>query len=241
MLLTSYFWEGSAALDALIRSQVGLTHVVVQRPWWGRRSTWHARMAYYKKSIRYNRRPGPRRYFGIEAAALRSGLKIKYIDDINTAALTWDDENVRLIVVAGSRIIRPPVVGRFRGRLVNFHSGLLPAYRGPYSEFWAMYHHQPEQIGSSVQLIDDGIDTGPILATRATGLPHPAASPEEAHHHNVLDGVELLAQTVAGYLAGAVTPSAQSSGGHTYHYPDKLHLREMHERIGRPFRVDFIE
>ena len=150
-------------------------------------------------------------------------------------------ENVRLIVVAGSRIIKPPVVARFPGRLVNFHSGLLPHYRGPYSEFWAMYQHRPDLIGCSVHLIDEGIDTGPLLATRVAQLPDDRLTPQQAHYLNVLQAVPTVAQTIAAYLRGELRPMPQPPGGQTYTHPSEDQIARMTQRIGRSFCVDFIE
>jgi methionyl-tRNA formyltransferase len=42
--------------------------------------------------------------------------------------------------------------------------GLLPAYRGMNACEWSAFHS--DSIGCSVLWLDDGIDTGPIIATR---------------------------------------------------------------------------
>ena len=241
VFLTSYFWEGSVLLKGLIDAGVGLTHLVIQRPWWGRRSFARSRLRYGISARRHNANGQPRRYHGLERTARQGGLSIGYINDINTAGLRWQDENIRLIVVAGSRIIKPPVVARFPGRLVNFHSGLLPHYRGPYSEFWAMYQHMPDLIGCSVHLIDEGIDTGPLLATRVAQLPDDRLTPQQAHHLNVLQAVPTVAQTIAAYLRGELRPMPQPPGGQTYTHPSEDQIARMTQRIGRSFCVDFIE
>ena len=241
VFLTSYFWEGSVLLAGLLDAGVGLTHLVIQRPWWGAHSFLRSRVRYRLNALRHNTNGEPRRYHSLEGAARRGGLIIRYIDDINTAGLRWQEENIRLIVVAGSRIIKPPVVARFRGKLVNFHSGLLPHYRGPYSEFWAMYEHRPDLIGCSVHLIDEGIDTGPLLHTRAARLPDERLTPQEAHYTNVLQAVPAVAQTVAAYARGELSPTPQPPGGGTYTHPSDDEIARMTKRIGRSFRVDFIE
>jgi folate-dependent phosphoribosylglycinamide formyltransferase PurN len=191
--------------------------------------------------LRHNAFQAPHRYHHLERIARRAGISVHYIDNINDEAMHWREDHVRLIVVAGSRIIKPPVVARFCGRLVNFHSGLLPHYRGPYSEFWAMYETRPQLIGCSVHLIDEGIDTGPLLATRAAVLPDRSITPQEAHHLNVLQAVPMVAQTVADYASGRLTPVPQPPGGTTYTHPSPDELASMTERIGRRFSVDFIE
>jgi len=241
VFLTSYFWEGSALLTGLLDAGVGLTHLVIQRPWWGSRSFIRSRVRYGLNALRHNTNGEPHRYHSLEPAARRGGLIIRYIDDINTAGLRWQEKNIRLIIVAGSRIIKPPVVAKFRGKLVNFHSGLLPHYRGPYSEFWAMYEHRPDLIGCSVHLIDEGIDTGPLLATRVAQLPDERLTPQEAHYTNVLQAVPMVAETVAAYARGELSPTPQPAGGETYTHPSDDEIARMTRRIGRSFCVDFIE
>lgn len=241
IFLTSYCWEGSALLTGLINGRAGLTHLVIQRPWWGRRSFLRSRIRYTLNTLRHNARGGPRRYYGLAGTARRAGLGIRYIDNINSAGLRWRQENVRLVVVAGSRILKPAVVARFRGRLVNFHSGLLPYYRGPYSEFWAMHEQRPDRIGCSVHLIDEGIDTGPLLATRVAQLPPEPMTPQQAHHLNVLQAVPMVVQTVAALARGDVRPAPQPPGGNTYTHPSRDQIAQLSQRIGRSIRVDFIE
>ena len=46
---------------------------------------------------------------------------------------------------------------------INIHPSLLPRYRGPAPVHWAIRNGDPE-IGVTIHRIDEGIDTGPILA-----------------------------------------------------------------------------
>jgi methionyl-tRNA formyltransferase len=104
-----------------------------------------------------------------------------------------------------------------------------------------MYHQQHHRIGTSVHLIDDGIDTGPLLATRVADLPERPLTPQRAHHLNALQGTQLLAETVHGYLNGRLLPRPQSPGGSTYTQPSPTEIAVVRQRLGRRIRVDFIE
>jgi methionyl-tRNA formyltransferase len=72
-----------------------------------------------------------------------------------------------LVVLGGTRILRPPVLAIPPGGTINAHPGLLPWLRGSSSVAWALYKDLP--VGSTVHYVDEGIDTGPILLQR--GLP----------------------------------------------------------------------
>ena len=76
---------------------------------------------------------------------------------------------IELIVLAGYlAILKPPVIKAFQDRILNIHPSLLPKYSG--KGFYglkvhkAVIDHQEKYSGCSVHLVNEGIDTGPILA-----------------------------------------------------------------------------
>ncbi|MGO1464636.1 MAG: phosphoribosylglycinamide formyltransferase, partial [Candidatus Corynebacterium faecigallinarum] len=72
-----------------------------------------------------------------------------------------------VIVSAGfMRIIGPAVIARFPGRIINTHPALLPAFVGARAVEDAL-EYGVSLTGSTVHVVDDGVDTGPILAQRA--------------------------------------------------------------------------
>ena len=64
------------------------------------------------------------------------------------------------------RIIGPAVIARFPGRIINTHPALLPAFVGARAVEDAL-EYGVSLTGSTVHVVDDGVDTGPILAQRA--------------------------------------------------------------------------
>ena len=44
------------------------------------------------------------------------------------------------------------------------HPGLTPQYRGAHSAFWAVYGNKPEDVGCTVFLLSEGVDSGEIVA-----------------------------------------------------------------------------
>jgi methionyl-tRNA formyltransferase len=65
-------------------------------------------------------------------------------------------------------IVRQPVVSALRGRIINLHISYLPWNRGADPNFWSFFDGTPK--GVSIHLIDNGIDTGDILAQKETNL-----------------------------------------------------------------------
>ncbi|GAB10426.1 glycinamide ribonucleotide transformylase PurN [Gordonia araii NBRC 100433] len=68
------------------------------------------------------------------------------------------------IVTAGfMKILGPAFLERFAGRVVNSHPALLPAFPGAHGVADAL-EHGVKVTGTTVHLVDSGVDTGPILA-----------------------------------------------------------------------------
>ena len=75
-----------------------------------------------------------------------------------------DAENCRWIVLAGyMRILSSEFVRRFRGRILNIHPSVLPAFPGAHAVEDALAHGV-KVAGCTVHLVDEVLDGGPILA-----------------------------------------------------------------------------
>jgi len=72
-----------------------------------------------------------------------------------------------LVVLAGfMRIVGKSFIHRFSGRMINIHPSLLPAFRGPDGVGDAL-EAGVKITGCTVHLVDEGVDTGRILAQAA--------------------------------------------------------------------------
>jgi hypothetical protein len=70
----------------------------------------------------------------------------------------------RVVVVNGTRIISARVLDSINCPVINTHAGLTPRYRGVHGGYWALAEGHPEEVGTTVHLVDSGIDTGQVLA-----------------------------------------------------------------------------
>jgi phosphoribosylglycinamide formyltransferase-1 len=74
---------------------------------------------------------------------------------------------VDLVCLAGyMRVLSPGFIRKFAGRIVNVHPSLLPAFPGldAQSQAWA---HGVKVSGATVHLVDEGLDSGPIVLQEA--------------------------------------------------------------------------
>jgi phosphoribosylglycinamide formyltransferase-1 len=104
-----------------------------------------------------------------------------------------------LVVSAGfMKIIGPAFLARFGGRMINTHPALLPAFAGAHGVRDAL-NYGVRVTGSTVHLVDAGVDTGPILAQEAVVV-EPDDTEETLHERIKVVERRLLVETV-GLLA----------------------------------------
>lgn len=69
-----------------------------------------------------------------------------------------------VIVTSGCPLLHRRIFGIARLATINVHWGIAPGYRGEDTLFWPMYFGDYGNIGVTLHVINEGIDTGPILA-----------------------------------------------------------------------------
>jgi phosphoribosylglycinamide formyltransferase 1 len=110
-------------------------------------------------------------------------------------------ERVELVVLAGyMALLDAGFVARFPDRILNVHPALLPAFPGVRSVERAV-EHGVKVFGVTVHLVDEGVDTGPIVLQRALELPD-ARDPAAVRASLRPIEHELLPRAVALMAAG---------------------------------------
>lgn len=114
-----------------------------------------------------------------------------------------DRLRVELVVLAGFlRLVPADVVARYRGRIVNVHPALLPAFGGP-GMYGGRVHRavlasRAAESGATVHLVDERYDRGEILAQARVPVltddsPEDLAARVLAVEHRLLPAVVLAA------------------------------------------------
>ena len=124
-------------------------------------------------------------------------------DEAVLAALR--EHEVDWVVLAGfMRVLTPGFLRAFGGRVVNVHPALLPAFPGVNAVGQALAHGV-KVTGCTVHFVDDGVDSGPIIAQRAVAVEDGddeaslAARIHRAEH-------ELFVSVLADIAAGRIAP-----------------------------------
>lgn len=147
---------------------------------------------------------------GIEglARAERAGLPVfvRRVKDFGTRE-EWDAALAEataayepdLIVSAGfMKIVGKEFLARFGGRVVNTHPALLPSFPGAHGVRDALAYGA-RVTGCTVHFVDDGVDTGPIIAQGVVEIRD--EDDESALHERIKEVERTLLVDVVGRLA----------------------------------------
>lgn len=112
-----------------------------------------------------------------------------------------------IVVVAYGRILPKEVLAIPRLGAVNLHVSLLPQYRGSAPVQWSVIHGDKE-TGVTIMQLDEGVDTGDILAVTPIAI-GPEETSGELFERVTAVGAETLLKTLHALEQGTVHPIPQ--------------------------------
>lgn len=118
------------------------------------------------------------------------------------------------LIIAYGLILPPAVLGLTKRGCVNVHASLLPKYRGA-TPIPATLLNDDSETGISIMLMDEGIDTGPILAQFKVPLHGKETAPEVSTSLAALAG-QHITETLTAWLAGTLQAQPQSPSSTPY-------------------------
>jgi methionyl-tRNA formyltransferase len=131
-------------------------------------------------------------------------------------------EDVELGVLAWwPKIIRRPLLEKFRQGVVNTHPSWLPYNRGKHYNFWALVEGAP--FGVTLHRVDSGVDTGPIVAQR--GIPYDWSDNGETLYKKAQAAmVELFCDVYPKLREGEIQSVPQMLNDGSSHHSSELEL-----------------
>lgn len=158
-------------------------------------------------------RPSP-----VKACALAHGIEVLQPVSLKRDAVAREALRERqpdlMVVVAYGLILPPEVLAIPRCGCLNIHASLLPRWRGA-APIQAAILAGDAQTGITIMQMDEGLDTGPMLAARAVDIA-PGESAGELHDRLAVLGAGLLLEVLDAVLSGSAHPVAQPSTGASY-------------------------
>lgn len=123
------------------------------------------------------------------------------------------------IFVFGSSLLKPATFEIAQEGTINLHTGLVQAFRGVDSSFWAIYEEKPEGIGSTIHFIDSSIDAGGLIAQGRPSLSQ-GDSLHDIFCKTILCGFSLIEHILSSKKALVNMKQKLSSWGDLYQMKD---------------------
>ncbi|RLB59608.1 MAG: phosphoribosylglycinamide formyltransferase [Deltaproteobacteria bacterium] len=148
----------------------------------------------------------PTQFIGHRQFPDRESFDAALVEALRAAQVSW-------VVLAGfMRILTPVFLDAFPNRVVNIHPALLPAFPGVDAQTQALAYGV-RVTGCTVHLVNEGVDTGPVLAQAAVPVLQDddhdslAARILEQEHRLLVETLQRIA------LAGLTVGQPPESGG----------------------------
>jgi folate-dependent phosphoribosylglycinamide formyltransferase PurN len=148
---------------------------------------------------------------GLDASPILT--RVHRVESVNSEAARalLRDLAPRVVVVFGTRVIGKATLAASAAPFINMHAGITPRYRGVHGGYWALAEGRPDLVGTTIHLVDEGIDTGAVLEqVRFT----PALSDNFASYPylHVAAGLPALRRAVRAALEGRLGTVAARGG-----------------------------
>ena len=159
-----------------------------------------------------NLRPSP-----VHTAAEALGIPVATPESFRDPAVVADFAALELdaaVVVAYGLILPQAALDAPRLGCLNLHASLLPRWRGA-APIQRAIMAGDSATGACVMQMEAGLDTGPVLACKATPI-GPEDTARTLHDRLAGIGAALMVETLAALAAGEVSPTPQPEIGAIY-------------------------
>ncbi len=108
-----------------------------------------------------------------------------------------------VVLLAGCRLLSKNTLAKIPCPVLNYHAGITPKYRGMNGGYWALASGEPENFGTTVHLVDAGVDTGGVLK-QARGRPKPGDTISSYALRQAAFSRSICIEAVSDALAGTL-------------------------------------
>lgn len=146
------------------------------------------------------------------------------------------ESHAEAVIVYGTGLLKSPLLSIAPRWVINLHAGLSPYYRGAATLYWPIYFMEPQSVGFTLHLIDEHIDSGPIIHQN-----RPEIRAKDTIHDLGCRTITVAADDMLKLLPkierGEIEPKPQLSKGKIFYERDfkPYHLRVtdflMRERL----------
>ncbi len=128
------------------------------------------------------------------------------------------------------KILKREVLEYFGSNIINLHISYLPWNRGYDPNIWSFLEDTPK--GVSIHVIDEGIDTGPILLQEYVDV-NIAKDTLKTSWDRLSNAIEsLFLKYHNEIISGAISPTSQKGVGSFHYAKDKISFQYLWKDLG---------
>ncbi len=103
-------------------------------------------------------------YFATAALPAIPTIQVTYGKINDSEVVEWvREKRPDALILFGTGILKEVWFREFGDRIINLHLGLSPYYRGSGTNFWPLVNREPQYVGATILVTDEGVDTGKII------------------------------------------------------------------------------
>lgn len=138
----------------------------------------------------------PSRVIDHKAFSGRETFEAEVLRELRARGVEW------LVLAGFMRVLSPLLLDAYQGRVINIHPSLLPAFPGVDAQAQA-HAHGVKVTGCTVHFVDNGVDSGPIVAQATVPVFH-TDSAEDVRARILKEEHRLLPLTLDWIARGKV-------------------------------------
>ena len=133
----------------------------------------------------------------------KPGQKIIHVSSANAPDCLQAIADIRpgVVLLAGCRLLSRQTLAKMPCPVLNYHAGIAPKYRGMNGGYWALASGDSQNFGTTVHLVDAGVDTGGVLK-QARGKPGPGDTISSYALRQAAFSRDICVEAVRDALAG---------------------------------------
>lgn len=150
----------------------------------------------------------------------KPGQKIIHVSSANAPDCLRAITDIRpgVVLLAGCRLLSRQTLAKISSPVLNYHAGIAPKYRGMNGGYWALASGDSQNFGTTVHLVDAGVDTGGVLK-QARGKPEPGDTISSYALRQAAFSRDICVEAVRDALAGKLVTIDPSLPSKQWYHP----------------------
>jgi hypothetical protein len=173
----------------------------------------------------------------VEGLARRLGLPVHAVGDPNAPEFQALLKEVApdAVLNQSERLLRRETLAVPLQGFVNRHASLLPAFRGRMGGFWS-HAAEPPRYGLTIHVVDEGVDTGPIILQKEFADVDRAWPYPRVMHHLLAGAPAIFWAAMERLESRGFVPAPQTPKGQPLKFPNlseaRSYRRTLEQRRG---------